>query len=327
MKRPADPAPSAPSHQALERAAAWFALLLSGQASAKDQRDWQAWLHASGEHQQAWAYVERLRARLSPIHASPAPHLAVSAWQKSQARRRTLLGLTTLAGAGALAYLARRHTPFADMTPVWAADHRTGIGEVRSILLADGSRIWLNAASAVHPRDHADARHLHLLRGEVLIATARDPRPFWVETAQGRLHALGTRFAVRLLDDDHTLLAVYEGAVAVHTHAGDGTVVRAAEQCRFNRHAVSAIEAADPARESWRRGVLIARNIPLADVVEQLRPYHHGHLGLAPAVAPLRVFGSYPLNDPERALRMLERVMPIRVRRTLPWWIRIVPAA
>jgi len=326
MKRPTDPAPAAPSHQVLERAAAWFALLLSGQASAKDQQDWQTWLHASGEHQQAWAYVERLRARLAPIHTGPAPRLAASAWQKAQTRRRALLGLTTLAGTGALASFAWRYTPLADVTPIWAADHRTGIGEMRSIDLADGSRIWLNADSAVHPRDHADARHLHLLRGEVLVATARDLRPFWVETAQGRLRALGTRFAVRLLDDNHTLLAVYEGAVAVHTHTGGGTVVRAAEQCRFNHHTVSEIEAADPAREAWRRGVLIARNITLTEVVAQLRPYYRGHLGLAPAVAQLRIFGSYPLNDPEQTLRMLERVMPIRVRRTLPWWISIESA-
>jgi transmembrane sensor len=43
-------------------------------------------------------------------------------------------------------------------------------------------------------------------------------------------------------------------------------------------------------------------------------------------VAGLPVFGSYPIADPDRALAMLETVMPIRVRRRLPWWTSIEPA-
>ncbi|WP_418648445.1 hypothetical protein ACNQFN_07710 [Thauera butanivorans] len=42
-------------------------------------------------------------------------------------------------------------------------------------------------------------------------------------------------------------------------------------------------------------------------------------------LADLPVFGSYPADDPERALVMLESVMPIEVRRPLPWWISIEP--
>jgi transmembrane sensor len=37
----------------------------------------------------------------------------------------------------------------------------------------------------------------------------------------------------------------------------------------------------------------------------------------------LPVIGSYPSTDPDRALRMLEGVLPIRIKRTLPWWVSI----
>jgi len=337
--------PPIPSQPALARAADWFARLLSGAASPQDERDWQAWLAASEEHRAAWASVERLRERLAPIHTTPAPRLAAHAWQQSRVkpRRRALLaglgglaaGLGGLTGAGALGYAVWRDAPVSDWLHAWRADHHTGTGEARDMLLADGSRVWLNAATSLNQRYQPDARWLTLLRGEVYIETGADTRAFYVETPHGRLHALGTRFAVRLGEDGQTLLAVFEGAVAIRTHAGavaihagaQATVtVTAGEQRRFNADAISAPEAADPAREAWRRGLLIARHIPLAEVVAQLRPYQRGRLDLAPELAALSVFGSYPLTDPDAALAMLADVMPIRISRPFPGWVRIVPA-
>jgi len=316
-----------PSHQALERAAHWFALLLADQTNAQHQRDWQTWLRASQEHRQAWAYVERLRTRLDPIHASPAPRLVASAWNTSQStqRRRTLLGLITLTGTSSLGYLTWRHTPLADAMRIRVADYTTRTAEMREVALTDGSRVWLNADSAMNLNDAPDLRSLHLLRGEVFIITARDPRPFQVQTPQGLLRALGTRFAVRLEDDAHTLLVVYEGAVGVQTRAGSSATVVAGAQRRFTTHTIFDNVPADPAREAWRRGILIARDLTLAQVVAQLRAHHHGHLGLAPELAHLRIFGSYPLHDTRLALSMLESVIPVHVQRPLPWWTSIVP--
>lgn len=322
---------TAPSHQVLAQAAEWFALLLSGEASAADRRRWEDWLSASDEHRQAWGYVENLSRRLSPIKSSPEPRLAASAYQQASntraRRRQVLVGIATLTGTGLLGWATWRHTALPGITMAWMADYRTGTGEVREIALADGTRVWPNADSAFNQDYQPGQRLLHLLRGEILIHTASDSlqRPFYVETAQGRLQALGTRFSVRLDHDAQTTLAVYDGAVEVQPRTGAATVVRAGQQVRFTADNVSATGLADPAREAWTRGVLIAQNIPLAEVVAELRRHHRGHLGLAPELAELRVFGSYPANDPEQALAMLETVMPIQVRRRLSWWISIEP--
>lgn len=327
----AKPLPPEPSHQALEQAAEWFALLLSGEASAADRRRWEDWLSASDEHRQAWGYVENLSRRLSPIKASPDPRLAASAYQQASnarvRRRQVLGGIATLAGTGLLGWATWRHTPLPGLALAWTADHRSGTGEVREIALTDGTRVWLNADSAFNEDYQPGRRLLKLVRGEMLVDTASDLllRPFYVETAQGRLQALGTRFTVRLEGDAHTTLAVYEGAVSVQPRRGAASVVRAGQQVRFAAGGVSATVPADPAREAWTRGVLIAQNIPLAEVVAELRRHHRGHLGLAPELAELRVFGSYPANDPAQALAMLETVMPIQVRRPLSWWISIEP--
>jgi transmembrane sensor len=75
----------------------------------------------------------------------------------------------------------------------WVADYRTAIGEQREIILADGTRLWLNTASAINVYFNARERRIQLVTGEIFIATAKDTRrPFQVDTAQGQLRALGT---------------------------------------------------------------------------------------------------------------------------------------
>ena len=65
------------------------------------------------------------------------------------------------------------------------------------------------------------------------------------------------------------------------------------------------------------------RDIPLSEVLRELARYQTGHLGASAEVADIRVLGSYPLAQPERALAMLEAALPIRVQRSLPWWTTV----
>ena len=320
-----------PSHRVLQQAAEWFTVLDSGEATDADRRRWEAWLAASPEHQAAWRYVEHVSRRFHPIKASPQKQSALTAYQLATGmlarRRQTLLGLAALAGGGLAGWGVWRNTGLPESAWSWVADYRSGTGEIRRITLPDGTRVWLNALSAFNHDYQPGRRLLRLVRGEILIDTAADPRgrPFYVETPQGRLQALGTRFTVRL-DGPETYLAVYGGAVKVRA-AGTGVsaVIPAGRQTRFTREAFAAVQAADPAREAWTRGLLVARNIPLADVVRELRRYYPGHLSLAPEVAGLRVMGGYPVNDPDKVLAMLESVLPIQIKRTLSWWASIEP--
>lgn len=319
-----------PSHRALEQAAEWFALLRSGEATPEERRQWEAWLDGAQEHRTAWRYVERISSQFQPVQASPSRESAAKGFCAANSRlarrRQLLLGLGALAGTGLSGWAAWRLTPLPGMVLAWSADHRSATGEVRRIELADGSQVWLGTASAFD-EDYGDGlRRLRLLAGEILIQTAADPtRPFVVDTPQGRVRALGTRFTVRI-EGDETLVAVYKGAVEART-AGSGSVrvVHTGEQTRFTDQALAATQAADPAGEVWARGILVTNNTPLSDVARELQRYRGGVLRVAPEIAGLPVIGSYPATDPDRALAMLEAVLPIRVQRTLPWWVSIQP--
>ena len=110
-----------------------------------------------------------------------------------------------------------RHPSLRQELLAWNADYRTATGEIREIVLADGTRAWLGAASALDVNYGLELRLLRLLAGEVHIETAPDAqRAFVVDTPHGRLRALGTRFNVKLTQHG-SLLAVYQGAVEIRT--------------------------------------------------------------------------------------------------------------
>ncbi|KDE38853.1 Fe2+-dicitrate sensor, membrane component [Nitrincola lacisaponensis] len=314
-----------PSYQVMEQAAEWFALLRSGEATAAQQLAWQQWLQASVEHQRAWFYVERIGQRFEPIQVSPVRSAAVSAFcqvQNQQARRRQVLrGLLVLSGSSLLGWAGWQQTTQFRLP---MADYHTATGEIRMLALQDGTHVWLNALSAVNEQYQPHQRQLTLVSGEMLVQTAPDPsRQFIVTTPYGQLRALGTRFSVRL-EDHHVLVAVYDGAVEIQT-AWHGTtqIIPAGSQARFTDERIFSAEPADPAREAWSRGILIAQDIPLTELITELRRYYSGHLSLSPDAAELRVFGSYPVTDIEQTLSMLESVLPIQIQVPFPGWKRI----
>ncbi|WP_218830733.1 FecR family protein [Bordetella genomosp. 4] len=318
-----------PSHEAMEQAAHWYALLISGEADATDRARWQTWLAANAQHRHAWTYVEAVSQRvLAPLQDTPDPTLLASkvhdVHTRERSRRRVLAGLGAVAGLGLIGWTGWTRTPIVGVLAAWTADYRSGIGDIREIKLADGSRIWLNAGSALNADMSANLRKLTLIAGEVLVSTAHgDARPFIVGTPQGQLRALGTRFTVRR-EPEQTFLAVYEGAVEIRTAASDTTtVIAAGKQARFSPDRIADATEADPAREAWSRGDLVAWDLSLAAVVHELNRYYTGHIALDPAVAQRRVFGTFPLRDVDGALAMLADVASLQVRKPLPWWISI----
>lgn len=272
------------SHASLEQAAQWY-VRLQDQGGALEQLRWQAWVAQNPEHLEAWQYVQRVSQRFAPLQEQA--HGASRALRSS--RRQTLKTLLVLCAGSTLAWGAWRNTALPRRVGGWSADYATTSGETRDTLLADGSHVWLNALSALDVRFDVAQRLLHLRFGEVLIDTAKDAnRPFLVETEHGRMQALGTRFSV-LQGNDHTQLNVFEGRVQVTTQDQHVRILEAGQQVSFTRDGFTPTASASPAREAWSRGVLLADNLPLGQLIAELNRYRPGHLGCDPAVAHLPV--------------------------------------
>lgn len=317
---------SGPADSALEEAAEWFALLISGEAKPSDHDRWQAWLQESPGHREAWSYVEMVSQRIvAPVQSVADPRVAIdnlqAANERLRRRRRSLSTLLAIIGVGALGWTTWRHTPIGDAALALAADFHTDVGEVREVVMPDGTRVWLNTDTAFNKDYSTGLRRLEMLRGEVLITTAHDEaRPFVVDTSAGRMRALGTRFTVRQ-EAEGILLAVYQGSVEIRT-AGNGAtaIVDAGRQASFNADGITPIMPADDARQAWSQGKLVANDVPLGELVEELRRYTRQHIGVDTDVASRRIFGTFPLDDINKSLNMVAYAARVQIRRPLPWW-------
>ena len=61
----------------------------------------------------------------------------------------------------------------------------------------------------------------------------------------------------------------------------------------------------------------------LADFLAELSRYRRGRLNCDAKVADLLISGSYPLNDSERILDMLEVALPVKVQRFTRYWVNV----
>lgn len=315
------------NHALLSEAAEWFAILQDENVTADERRRWQDWLAATPAHAQAWQRVESIGQPLSQIaHRAPLGAIRLAlARSRVSGRRRTLqiLGFGGMAlGSG----LLLRHTlPWQSWTHAYAVTRvaqRTAIGEQRQLTLDDGSTLAINTASAVDLDFGQNLRRIILHEGEILVESAPDkhspPRPLVVDTPFGRLTALGTRFNVRS-DQQGIQLAVFEGTVRIKLDtSGSHVDIAAGRQASFNSERIESDGPADPAREHWARGQLIADNIPLSLFVDELGRYTPIILSIDEAARQHRLLGVFRISDPAkdvpRILASLESVLPVRVQ-------------
>ncbi len=303
----------------LEQAAEWFAVLQDEKATDIDREHWRQWLQANEAHREAWGRVERIDRQFRDVSVQSTQSAREILQVAGQNRRRLVRGLASVAIAAPLGWIVWRMLP----TEVWQADIRTVVGEIRDIELPDGSRLWLNTDSAVDLDYQPAYRRLVLITGEIHLHTAPDNRPLRIDTPSGNITPLGTRFTVRL-EDEGTYVSVTAGKVAVTPRQHEqGTVLEAGQALTFDQQQISITHPATTMDDAWRKGILIADNLPLSDFLDQLARYRHGVIRYDERAAGLKLVGAYPLDDTDRILDALEESLPVTVTRLTPWWVRV----
>jgi transmembrane sensor len=290
-----------------------------------------AWLAMHPDHARAWRQLALIDAEIGALSPYPPLRAALHRPRRMPGWKRAA-GVAALA-AGAIfgALLADRYQPLDGLL----ADYRTGTGQRLTVTLPDRSVVVLNARSAADLAFDANTRTLRLRSGEIHVETAGgasdETRPFVVTTAHGTLYALGTRFTVRR-GEDATWLTVTQAAVlarpsscpAMRTAACAGERrAEAGESLRITETAVGPTLRAKAGGDAWKDGMLVVDGEPLSAVAAELARYRPGLLQVAPEVAALRVTGTLPLDDGERALAALNASLPIRIVRRSDWWVRI----
>lgn len=317
-----------------KQAVAWYVRLCSGSASDADRQAWLRWHQAHPQHQHAWQRIEAMRTTLQQAPAAIAsPVLRSTLAQASQGRRQVLRSVLLLASTGTLGYLSYQTAQQHGLVQPLLADYSTGTGRQHQLTLPDGTLLIMNTNSAIDLRFDVAQRRVRLLKGEILVETARhrqapaalpDPRPFIIDTPQGTVRALGTRFTVRQFAH-HVQVAVLDDAVELRAAqaAGQPVILRAGQQARLTAAAIEPASQADEHAGMWHTGSLLVNDRSLGEVVAELARYRHGRLACDANVAQLRISGVFPLADTDRALLLLVQSFPLRLRSVTRYWVTL----
>jgi transmembrane sensor len=316
----------------IDAAIAWAVKLDYSEPTPETRQAFERWLRADAQHELAWQRAHSLKGIVEQVP----PRLLRDTLQtvdeqrraRGQSRRRALKLLSVACIGLFAAWLA---TPQLLRPP--SPDHHasTAVGERRTLQLDDGTVLILNTDSALTARLDGEQRRIVLHRGEIMVSTGADAqapakRPFWVDTPVGSMEALGTRFVVRLdqprsdsrsdslSDPRRARISVQEGAVELHPTAGGATaVVNAGESRWLGRDGTQAAAPLGFADDAWIDGVIVARNLRLADLAAELARYRVGEVDCDERIADLPVSGVFHVADPEQALRFLAQIQPVSV--------------
>lgn len=330
-----------------DEAATWAVLLADDPDNHEQLRQFRAWLSASALHADVWARTCRAYEGLGklpsatqaqwPEEASDecrqsrsgkkANKLSMSPSGSGVERRINRVSVRSLTWKNSLASLAIAACLMLVFLPhltlQLSADYVTATGEQQTYLLRDGSTLTLAPESAIDIRYSEGERQVRLLRGAAFFDVERDiERPFIVQSGDTRTTVLGTAFNVDMTDSG-TVVSVAHGRVRVEDKsvtpmvsenltAGDHLAVTWGEGARLAHTGPN-----DVAR--WRRGELVARDLPVSKVVDSFRRYYGGVILVTEPFASQRVTGLYRLNDPASTLADMAEAHGATARQISPW--------
>lgn len=286
-------------------AAAWFTRLSRRRVSADDVRAFSAW-RRDPANAQAFARVESVWTASRTLENDPdISRITAEALGDAlpTARARSLMsGLMPPLNAMTAGVAVLAVAVFAG---VWfltrPLTYDTGVGEQRTVQLADGSRLTLDTDTHVRIRLDDARRAVTLLKGQAYFQVQGDPgRPFVVTAGDTVVTALGTRFDVRRLDDGHARVVLVEGRVEVgDMRSTRPDVVLAPGQELRSTSARPFVRTVDAARAtSWTTGRLVFEGTSVADAVAEVNRYSIRKIELqAPRIAAIPVSGAFDAGD------------------------------
>lgn len=196
----------------------------------------------------------------------------------------------------------------------------TAVGEIRRVLLKDGSTAAINTQSEVAVDMTGTRRVVKLARGEAWFQVAKNPdRPFIVEAGRVRVWATGTAFSVRRRDGGAEVL-VSEGAVEVWVAGAEGHRARVSvgERALVAENAAISEAKTGPSeidrQLAWRAGSIDLGGETLAEAVAEFNRYNTRKLVVAdPKIAEERFYGVFRTDDPEGFAGAVQRSLGVVV--------------
>jgi transmembrane sensor len=201
--------------------------------------------------------------------------------------------------------------------------YHTATGEVRNVVLPDGSVVGLNTQTKLEWVGSPSDRRVRLIRGEAYFQVIHDAsRPFRILLAHSEVQVLGTRFDVYQMADGDVRVSVMSGTVAVEAlDDGQGVpswsrYLTSGQQIEYSPVGLVADvhSIAAPKVVRWREGMMETQGEPLKDFVSDISRYTTERIVIAdPRAARQQVGGAFSVRDVNATLDRLSHIAPVTV--------------
>ena len=201
-------------------------------------------------------------------------------------------------------------------------------GKKSMILLADGTKIWLNAGSQLaFPAVFSDEIRQVTLVGEAFFDVAKNPeKPFIVKTSDLSVQVLGTRFDISAYPEDKVIQTVLEEGKVYLKYLGKGILNREYAIEMQPNQIVELDKASGTASRkmvdvskyiSWKDGLLEFEKVDLERALKQVERFYDIKILLSDdAIRSYKLSGKLDLKDePEKVLNVIKLTVPINWQR------------
>lgn len=150
-------------------------------------------------------------------------------------------------------------------------------GKRSSLILADGSKMWINSGTEVEFPSKFDKKTREIyVNGEIYIdVTESEKQPFIVHTTIFDVEVFGTSFNVSAYDDvEETSVVLVEGSVKLNS-SGNSVKMIPNEMVKIKAGNISKKEVDVSLYTSWVKGVFIFDGTPISEVLKKVGRYYN----------------------------------------------------
>lgn len=150
----------------------------------------------------------------------------------------------------------------------------TPIGGTFSVVLSDGSKVWLNASSSIKfPAKFVGAERRVEIVGEAYFEIAKDKeKPFFVKNGSSEIKVLGTHFNVMAYPNEYrSALTLIEGSVQF-TKGNHTELLKPGKQILYEEasNTTKQVEANIEEVMAWRNNLFVFNNTSLDEIMKDL---------------------------------------------------------
>lgn len=165
-----------------------------------------------------------------------------------------------------------------------------------SLVLADGTRVWLNSDTKLtFTAQQGTSERRVTLEGEAYFEVKKNAEcPFYVTVGDMQVHVTGTKFNVKARQGVPIVVTLESGAVQMERR--DGTLMaalRPGEQFKSDADGGSfSVEQADMEEAlAWKNGKFIFKDVPLSEIAQQLSLWYNVDISVPQSLADRRYSG------------------------------------